>query len=359
MKSAYLLLAALTFIPFQKSISADTITFNVASGNWSTLSNWSSNSLPQNGDIIIIPSGSTAIIDGGAPGTVSLSGVTIKVKDGGILQIGTGNGNGNNSGNLILDISSVISLEYSGVTRAMIVSNAASNASNNITINGVVKFQGNTAYSVNAGSGVGVVTAPATASSSTGSLALGFSLGSLPVVLVGFNANLTTGNKVGITWSTQQEINTDRFEIERSNDGVGWQTMSTVKATGYSSTPRYYSGSDVSPRKGANLYRIRVIDFDGKNVISAIVNVMLSESAKINVFPNPSANSVYVSMNTTPTCAWGVSLVNSTGQIILQQLFPANRSTAIVPVSTLPNGVYTIEISYGAGVQSALLQVAH
>ena len=57
----------------------------------------------------------------------------------------------------------------------------------------------------------------------------------LPVILVDFNAVLNNSKTVDISWSTQQEINSSHFDVQRSNDGVNWNVIGTVKAKGNAS----------------------------------------------------------------------------------------------------------------------------
>src|ERR1700712_4899518 len=75
--------------------------------------------------------------------------------------------------------------------------------------------------------------------------------GSLPVVLVGFSTNLTSNNKIAISWTTQQEVNTDCFNVEKSNDGIAWECIATVKAIGNSAIPVTYNAEDLFPLKGS------------------------------------------------------------------------------------------------------------
>jgi hypothetical protein len=57
----------------------------------------------------------------------------------------------------------------------------------------------------------------------------------LPLTLVDFNAEWQTGGTVGLTWEVQDGLNTNHFDIQRSADGVNWQTIGTLDASGSSS----------------------------------------------------------------------------------------------------------------------------
>jgi len=366
MKKIYLPLVAIaTLLAFSVTVVAQRpkLIFNQsASSRWATAANWTVSTgparTPATGDSIVIPTGLSAYI-AGSDASHTLSNVIIVVQAGGTLTIGNGSGGGSNAGALVLDNTSVVSLSSSGSTRGQVVSNTTTNSNNSITIGGVVKFRGGLIYSVNPGSGTGVVTGPAKADASTGVNETGFSFGSLPVVLVGFNANLVSDNKVSIQWTTQQEVSTDQFEIQRSSDGLGWETIARVKASGYSSIQKSYSFVDPTPQTGTNLYRLRMIDFDAHFGFSSVVNVRLNLLGKVSVFPNPSVNNVTISLGHVPASSWTVSLVNHTGQVMIRKTYGKDITTVNLPVNTFPTGNYSIDITDGVSKQTSKLMIAH
>ena len=272
------------------------------------------------------------------------------------MQLGNG---GQRFGVLALDNASAVSIEGSGATAGKIVANPNNDSRNQITINSVVKYESDLTYSINAGSGLGVVAGPARANQFTGSGSSGFLLGTLPVVLVGFSANLASNDKVTVKWTTQQEISTDHFEIQRSSDGINWQTITTVKASGYSAIQTNYSIEDAAPQTGTNLYRLRMFDFDSRFGLSSVVNVHLNALGKISIFPNPSENFINVSLSRVPVGDWTFSLVNINGQIIVNRKFSKDQTNVSLPVSNYPNGNYSVQITDGVSKQSSKLMIAH
>ncbi len=179
------------------------------------------------------------------------------------------------------------------------------------------------------------------------------------VMLMSFDANLTASNSVNISWSTRQEYSTKYFEIERSRDGLHWQSLLSVSASGFSSTPRSYCSQDAAPLPGVNLYRLRIINVDGSYGYTPVTSLRLDVQGKISVYPNPSVSSINVSLPVAPAGSWAVSLVSLSGQVVLQQQFSKQQTTASLPVSRYPAGNYTLEITTGTGRQSTLLMIAH
>lgn len=97
-------------------------------------------------------------------------------------------------------------------------------------------------------------------------------------------------NLVELSWSTKQESNTERFEIERSVDGKTWQILGTMNAAGESHSPRQYRFEDRQPLSSSVYYRVTVRDRDGRTSRSnsVILRPAASQRAvELSVFPNP------------------------------------------------------------------------
>lgn len=111
----------------------------------------------------------------------------------------------------------------------------------------------------------------------------------LPVELISFGTQAVDGH-VEISWSTATEQNSDRFVVERSQDGSYFEEIAAVAAAGNSSTYRNYTVLDGTPWFGNNYYRLRQWDMDGKQAESGISAVYMKDGAgPIKVFPNPGA----------------------------------------------------------------------
>lgn len=350
MKKIYAyLVATIASLTLCNITNAQTNTFTAAlSNSWANAGNWSLGTVPANSQTIVIPTGKSSFI----LGTVVLNGVTIKVQVGASLVIGNGAGAAK-KGVLTLDNASAISLGGPGNT-ATIKANTKNNNNNRVTIGGITVFRGNTVYAVNPGSGRGIITGPAQATFASG----GFIFAALPVVLVNFQANLTNEKKVAVSWTTQQEINSDNFNVERSNDGLNWASLATIKAAGNSSVPLNYSYSDGSPLKGANLYRIRINDLDGKVGYTEIKNVRISAIGKISLFPNPSTDRVTISLGDVPASVWTVTLVNNMGQIVLQKRYEKSNTNVTIPLNAVAEGNYTILIIDAVSIKSSKLIIS-
>ncbi len=86
----------------------------------------------------------------------------------------------------------------------------------------------------------------------------------LPVKLVYFIGE-KEANSVKLYWQTATEISSSHFIIERSSDGVHFETIGQVSAAGNSTEVLNYEFADSKPYSGNNYYRLRQFDYDGAN----------------------------------------------------------------------------------------------
>jgi uncharacterized protein YjbI with pentapeptide repeats len=140
---------------------------------------------------------------------------------------------------------------------------------------------------------------------------------------------------IELRWTTATERFSDRFEVERSNDGLAFEAISSVRAKGHSNQAINYRFLDEKPQSGRNYYRIRQVDQDGKASASDIVSVDWPANS-FQVYPNPVADHFNVQGNTQ----WEKIIVrNAQGQIV--RTFINSDNTTLI---NLASGVYTMEI---------------
>lgn len=165
----------------------------------------------------------------------------------------------------------------------------------------------------------------------------------LPVSLIDFNAKKEAGT-ILLTWRTAEEINSERFDVQRSQDGKKWEIIATVNAAGESKTTRTYSATDKEPFQRENLYRLHMIDQDGTSAYSVIRNVLF-EGQGIALFPNPASEYLITSASVLAKLK-SVELFDGTGRRVYSSgRMPKER----IAVSGFTAGVYTARILTKSG----------
>lgn len=97
--------------------------------------------------------------------------------------------------------------------------------------------------------------------------------GSLPIELLYFTADKLSCGTNSLIWETASESNNDRFEVERSSDGITFIKVGTVKGAGTSTSRNKYNLTDYNPIQELNYYRLKQIDLDGSFTYSNIISI--------------------------------------------------------------------------------------
>lgn len=169
---------------------------------------------------------------------------------------------------------------------------------------------------------------------------LGSGSGLLPLTLVSFYSSQQNQDVI-LHWRTENEDNTNYFEIESSGNGnSGWQSLETMPsmvsdAGGYS-----YSFIDHTTMKGDRYYRLKIVDKDGKYVYSKVLFVGSVQTGAISVTPTL----VYGSMNVSlpVSGATQVSIYNSYGQLV--KTLTTGTEVFNMDVSRLTRGEYFLQV---------------
>jgi len=101
-------------------------------------------------------------------------------------------------------------------------------------------------------------------------------------------------NTIVLSWATATEVNNDRFEVQkmfRSNEFV---TLGSLKGNGSTNLEMHYRYQDHVPLAGSNYYRIRQVDFDGKESFSETISVIYMPPQPL-IYPNPATTTLHIS----------------------------------------------------------------
>ncbi|ASS49962.1 MAG: hypothetical protein A3D31_10315 [Candidatus Fluviicola riflensis] len=95
-----------------------------------------------------------------------------------------------------------------------------------------------------------------------------------------------------ISWTTDSEINCDRYELEMSRNSLEYQLIATVNGNGTTTQPSRYTLA-IDKIQETQYIRIRQIDIDGKSVVYGPFSVMCA-ATDVVIYPNPAQKEVYL-----------------------------------------------------------------
>lgn len=170
--------------------------------------------------------------------------------------------------------------------------------------------------------------------------------GVIPVRMSSFNVQ-KINRSVKIYWTTEQEINSKEFVIERSGNGQNWAAIKTVPAAGNSSNRINYTATDDQPLKGINFYRIRQVDLDSRADYSVTRSVLFRTDAAILVTPNPARDLIHVYADNASKQI-NIQVIDMTGKVV-RRVTSAEQHT-IINTGSLVRGIYHVKITEGNNV---------
>ncbi len=169
----------------------------------------------------------------------------------------------------------------------------------------------------------------------------------LPARFAAINANLVS-NLVKVNWTSDVEVNTATYSIEKSTNGVDFKEIGKI----FASNSRNYSWIDPTPVNGINYYRIKSVDNNGSLNYSTAVKVIRQIKTGISIFPNPVLDrKMNVQLDGFEAGKYTLNVFNINGQKVLTTSINMENSS-IAQTIALPNstkaGVYQVELTNGA-----------
>jgi hypothetical protein len=152
----------------------------------------------------------------------------------------------------------------------------------------------------------------------------------------GYNENI----KNHLLWTTEMELNADKFKVERSTENGTFETIGEVKAVGNSNTQENYAFNDNQFKANRNLYRLKMLDKDGSFLYSNTIEI-IANKLSVTIYPNPAQNELFISGNFPINSK--VSLSNTLGQEVLNMSLDMNNQTT-VPLRKISQGIYMLNI---------------
>lgn len=161
----------------------------------------------------------------------------------------------------------------------------------------------------------------------------------LPVELTYFNAE-NLESSVLLNWTTNSEIENDRFEIQASRDGFIYQTIGEVQGQGNTAAVTTYSFADERVKDGVTYYRLKQVDFDGTTAYSEVKVIDRGIAAgDAVIYPNPATN--YFSISNLPEGESTVEIYNMNGQLVKSEVV---YGFSTIKTTDLGRGWYTVNI---------------
>jgi hypothetical protein len=170
----------------------------------------------------------------------------------------------------------------------------------------------------------------------------------LPITLLNFDAQ-QVNNQVDLQWTTLTEINNHFFTIEKSKNGVNYELVGVVDGAGNSNQLKKYTLTDDKPFLGANYYRLKQTDVDGKSEVFTAVYLHFIPNGKdfLEVYPNPvmSNQPIHITLNNFDKDEFNLTIQDIYGRKVYEYHFENEEPKNFYLPLSLTSGMYLVVLS--------------
>ena len=176
--------------------------------------------------------------------------------------------------------------------------------------------------------------------------------GPLPVSITNLNINYNAGITT-LNWTSLQEHNLNGYEVQRSLDGITFETAGFIKASNLTSVQVYSFTDNVTAFNSKNIYyRIRISDNDYSMKLTGIVSVKIADwkSNQMIVAPNPSSSNAQIRINLPKAVKGDITVFDATGKAVIKQqaaLQAGNNIIVLNNITALSEGYYSVRLIAG------------
>lgn len=182
----------------------------------------------------------------------------------------------------------------------------------------------------------------------------------VPVKFNGFSA-VKRDNDGMLTWAVENESPiTDRYEIERSFNGLDFSKFATVNPKNNGLTANTYNLTDANlsnlrTSSGVIYYRIKQIDKDAQYVYSEIRSIRLdSKGFSVGVYPNPVKDVAVLSIDLLDNETVSLVIIDAAGKQVQQMQIQGARGLNVKKVSmgAFASGTYQFKVRTATEVKT-------
>jgi len=185
---------------------------------------------------------------------------------------------------------------------------------------------------------------------------ISFCLNTLPVKLISFSGSYKNNNTL-LNWVSENQLNFAYYEIERSNNGIDFSSLTIRSSQGTGNERQYYQYSDNLMLASGSVffYRLKMVDIDGSYKYSNVIMIRKTDKPVdgITISPNPVLSSDNVTARISASASGKVdfSIIDMSGRVVLRQQNRLNEglnSIAIGNLDKLQAGMYLLQMSNGS-----------
>lgn len=179
----------------------------------------------------------------------------------------------------------------------------------------------------------------------------------LPIRLSDFTVTVNSANKsADIRWTASLDQSSE-FVVERSNDGVHFNSIYTLNRPNGSNGSENFSYRDNNPLPARSYYRLKCTETGSAPIYSRIIPVNFSGKDDLLVYPNPVRSILQLELVKPFTGEIEFRLMNASGSVVYQQKIKSEnrREFQINRTAGMVSGTYLLEVTKNGIKQSKMI----
>jgi hypothetical protein len=165
----------------------------------------------------------------------------------------------------------------------------------------------------------------------------------LPIELLSFTGTESYG-EVTLNWEVASQVNNDMFQIHKSIDAKQWEFVGAVRGNGNTNAEFSYYLIDNKPYTGRSYYRLKQIDYDGKEETFKPITINIESTVEINLSPNPAEGAISFRSNEMLYGITTITIVNAIGKIMYEETFDNKFNTLKIDLEDYAKGFYLLNL---------------
>lgn len=180
-----------------------------------------------------------------------------------------------------------------------------------------------------------VVTAPTVASTSLNRASKVLAFSAYPIQ-----------QTVGMEWLNNTGYKNDEFVLERSSNGIDFESIAIADAAGATDEVRKFKELDTNPLEGDNYYRLKLIYTDGDFEYTPIEKVTFNKLPNFGVFPNPvTKEEIFIDLTLYHGKDVTISIKDQPGRTMYtEQIINLSTRRHRIDLRDFDNGLYIIQV---------------
>lgn len=145
-------------------------------------------------------------------------------------------------------------------------------------------------------------------------------MGLLALNIKDFHASLQN-NDMRVSWKTENEIKSNNYEIEISENGKHFYTIGSKKAIAEGATAKYNYQYHLDKSPAGKLF-VRIKQVNGKTIRYSYTKALFAETnalPSLNIYPNPVVRNINLQFDEPLSGDYSIEITNQVGQIVVQK----------------------------------------